>query len=474
MHAGRLIKAAAVGGALLANSAVAETWPDPLLTTTASPENVARGLEIDAHQLAISAWVWGYPLVRMERVIRDYTDVPDPKPATSYRAPLNQIGWARELATPDAHDMPTANNDTAYLSAVVDLTEPYILSVPDMGDRYYVMDVFDMWQELEHYIGRRTTGTKAGRYALVPPAWKGDLPQDVTRLDVSTSKVWLWGRMRVSPGDDANKIRALQDGFDLRPVSKLGEANWVAPAATLPPLPDIKNDPYGFLVQLAAVLKDNPVRPADAALAGQLERIGLKPGSFDRSKLSKPQLDGLSGGLKDAPLVAIASIAATSEQRNGWGYVRGLDDFGYNYALRALVAGPYLGGQGEHEAVYPIRYVDAAGQKLSGRHSYVAHFASAPPNNAFWSLTIYDARSKMLVSNPIHRYKVGSDTAGLKVDSDGHFEIPISASKPDGAFAANWLPSPKGEFYLILRIYQPRDEVISGQWQFPQVTRTDR
>ena len=254
--------------------------------------------------------------------------------------------------------MPTANNDTLYMSAVVDLTEPYVLSVPDMGDRYYVVDVFDMWQELQHYIGRRTTGTKAGQFALVPPGWKGDLPKDVTRLDVSTSKVWLWGRMQVSPGDDMDKIHALQDAFDLRPLSKLGAAHWVAPPATLPPLPGINNDPYGFFVQLAAVLKDNSVRPADAALAGQFERIGLKPGSFDRTRLKKPQLDGLARALKDAPLVAISAQASAAEARNCWDYIRGLDDFGYNYALRALVAGPCLGGQGEHEAVYPLRYTD--------------------------------------------------------------------------------------------------------------------
>jgi hypothetical protein len=470
----KTIQATALAAALAATPVFAETWPDPLLTTTASPENVARGLQIDAYQLGISAWVWGYPLVRMERVIRQYTDVPNPKPATSYRAPLNRLGWARELATPDARDMPTANNDTVYLSAVVDLTEPYVLTVPDVGDRYYVVDVFNMWQELEHYIGRRTTGTKAGRFAIVPPGWKGDLPKDVTRLDVTTEKVWLWGRMRVSPSDDMGKIHALQDAFDLRPLSKLGDGSWTAPEAALPPLPEIKDDPYGFLVQLAAALKDTAIRPADTALAAQFERIGLKPGSFDRSNLSKPRLEGLARGLTDAPLVAVASVAATSQVRNGWGYVRGLDDFGYNYPLRALVAGPYLGGQGEHEAVYPIRYTDAGGETLSGKGSYVMRFSSPPPNDAFWSLTMYDATTKMLVQNPLQRYKVGNDTPGLKVDADGHFEIPISASKPDGAFAANWLPAPQGEFYLILRIYQPRDAVMSGQWNFPQVVKTDR
>ncbi|GGP27083.1 DUF1254 domain-containing protein [Silvimonas amylolytica] len=277
--------------ASLASSAPvwAKDWPDPLLKTAGTPENVAKGMEYDAYELGLSAYAWGYPLVRMERVVREYTDVPSPKPDTSYRAPMNQIGWARELATPKALDMPTANNDTAYLSAVVDLSHgPYVLSVPDTHDRYYVVDTFNMWQELEHYIGRRTTGTKAGRFALVGPGWKGKLPAGVKRLDIKTSKVWLWGRIRVSPGEDMNKLHALQDQFDLRPLAELGKKNWKAPAASLTPLPEIGDDPLGFYTHLAAALKDNPVRPDDKALYAQFERIGLTDKGFDPSKLTDP------------------------------------------------------------------------------------------------------------------------------------------------------------------------------------------
>ena len=464
---------AAVVVAIAATPVRAQTWPDPLLTTPATPENVAKGLEIDAYQLGVSAWVWGYPLVRMERTMREYIDVPDPKPATSYRAPLNKIGWARELASPAALDMPTANNDTVYMSAVVDLTEPYVLTVPDVGDRYYVVDAFNMWQELEHYVGRRVTGTSAGRFAYVPPGWTGTLPDGVERLDILTDKVWLWGRLRVSPGEDMAAINALQDQFDLRPLSALEQAGWQTPPATLPPLPKIGDDPLGFLVHLGAVLKENEVRPADAALVAQMARVGLTPQGFDPSRLSEPQRQGLARGLSDAPLVSVASLASTAEKREGWDYVRGLDDFGFNYALRALVAGPYLGGQGEREAVYPIRYTDAAGETLSGEHAYVLDFASAPPNDAFWSLTMYDAKTKMLIDNQIDRYKVGSDTPGLTVAADGRFSIPMSATKPEGEFSANWLPAPSGEFYVILRIYQPGDPVISGQWQLPQLEKVD-
>jgi hypothetical protein len=377
---------------------------------------------------------------------------------------LNQIGWARELATPQALDMPTANNDTLYMSAVVDLKELYVLTVPDMGDRYYVVDAFNMWQELEHYIGRRTTGTKAGSFALVPPGWDGDLPAGMPRLDVSTSKVWLWGRMRVSADDDMDDIHALQDSFDLRPLSALGQANWAAPAARLPPLPQIGDDPFGFLVHLAFALKYNHVKPEDAALFGQLERIGLTSDGFDPSRLSDEQKEGLTQALRDAPLVAAAAVSGSAQVRQGWNYVTGLDDFGFNYPLRAVIAGPYLGGQGENEAAYPVRYTDDNGDTLNGSRDYIVHFSSEPPNNAFWSLTVYDSTSKMLVDNSLNRYKIGSQDS-LKKAADGSFDLLLSATQPKDT--SNWLPVPKGDFSLFLRIYQPKEAFNNGEWQLP-------
>ena len=440
--------------------------PDLLLTTPGSPEVIEKGLHADGYSLAIMAYYWGYPLVRMEGIARSYTDVPSPKPATSYRAQLGQIGWATELATPDAKDMPAANNDTYYMSAVLDLTEPYVLTVPDTQDRYYVINVFNMWQEMDHYLGRRTTGTKAGKFVLVPPGWTGDLPQDAKRLDVTTSKVWLWGRLRVSQGEDTAPVYALQEQFTVAPLSgKPGPSS-------LPPLPPTGNDEFGFFHDLAAVLKDNPVRPADAALFAQFARIGLTDKGFDPSTVPEATRKGMVEGLADGPAVAISTIGNTS-LRNGWTWSTSNDDFGFNYPLRALISGPYLGGQGEQEAMYPIRYTDSKGETLSGANTYVIKMTSAPPVDAFWSLTLYNADDKLLVANDIKRYKVGTDTEGLRTAPDGSITIPISHEKPTGEDAANWLPAPEGDFLLEYRFYQPTEDLLSGKWEMPQVEKVN-
>lgn len=451
----------------LAASVMADSgvYQDPVLSLQGTPDVIKKGMDVDGYSSAVAAWNWGYPIVRMEQVAREYTDVPSPKPATSYRAPLNQIGWATELATPAAKDMPTANNDTLYMSSVIQLDEPYVLTVPDVHDRYYVVDVFNMWQELEHYIGRRTTGTKAGKFVFVPPGWTGKLPADATALHVSTNKIWLWGRMRVSQGENMAPIHALQKEFKLQSLSGKVYHD------TLPPMPALENDGLDYLRQLAFAMQSNPVKPQDKGLVGQFSRIGLTEKGFDPQHIAQPILDGAKRGLQDAPNVAVSTLVSTSEVRDGWSYVRGLDDFGYNYPLRSLVAGPYLGGQGEKEAVYPIRYNDKDGKPLSGSNSYTINLDTQPPVNAFWSITMYDADTKMLVDNPLNRYKVGSDTQGLVKGKDGSMKIVISHEKPADA-GANWLPAPEHNFYLLFRMYQPKDAVMDGSWKMPEVIKS--
>lgn len=445
-------------------NAQSQSYPDALLTTPGTPEVIEKGLETDGYALGVLAYTWGYPVVRMERVAREYTNVSKSQPPTSYRASMNRIGWAKELATSDAKDMPTANNDTLYMSSIVQLDVPYILEVPDTDDRYYVVDVFNMWHQLEHYIGRRTTGTKARRFVLVPPGWKGDVPSNATRLDVTTHKVWLWGRLRVVDGENIQKIHTLQAKFKLTPVGK-------AKTKPLAPLPEIKDDPLGFLHHLAFALKENPIDPSDQALFAQLERIGLTKGTFAQEKLNPAMKRGLAKGIQEGPLVATASFASSSliSRKQGWDLAAGLDDFGFNYPFRTMIAGPYLGGQGEKEAIYPIRFTDSDGKPLSGKNKYIARFEELPPVDAFWSLTIYNAEDKMLVENPISRFKIGGDTPGFTTRKKGYFEIPIQHEKPQGEFAKNWLPAPKGNFYLLLRYYQPIDRVFTDAYKFPEL-----
>ncbi|KRB55516.1 DUF1254 domain-containing protein [Flavobacterium sp. Root186] len=444
---------------------------DPVIEVAGTNEVQKLGDYYAAKTIGILAYQWGYAPIRMEETMRDYITVPNPKPATSYRAPLNQIGWARSLPTSADADMPTANNDTFYLSAVVDLKEPMVLITPDTKDRYYVVDVFDMYQNLISYIGRRTTGTKPGKFAIVPPGWKGVIPKGVTKvITTTTPKVWLWGRLAVKEGENIDELHKLQDQFKLLTQTEFNGGAASKGKYSLPSFPQLAaNDSLKFYKKLAFVMAQNPINEVDKGLVGQFEKIGLTPGKFDPSKLNKDQLRGLYDATLEAPLTIIASVKSAAAVVNGWQWVTKLDSFGYDYALRSMIAGPYLGGQGEKEALYPIRYTDSENNELDGKNTYKMTFEKEPPVNAFWSLTMYDANNKLFVKNDLNRYKISKDIKGFVKKADGTFEITISHTKP--ANTDNWLPAPDGGFYMILRFYQPTDEVLSGKYKIPQVIK---
>lgn len=446
---------------------------DPIISVAPSVEIAAHGDYIDAKAIGTLAYEWGYSLVRMEKAMREYIDVPNPKPATSYRAPLNQVGWAKRLPGAKDKDMPTANNDTYYMSAVIDLNEPYILQTPNTDGRYFVVDVFDMYHNLTEYIGKRTTGTEAQTIALVPSGWTGNLPNDVDKtVHVNTKKVWLWGRIHVLEGEDVSKVHILQDQFILKSLGEYNGNPTVAETTTLPEMPSYPvSDTLRFYRELAFAMSQNSILEEDKSLVGQFERIGIKDGKFDESKLNENQLKGLKEAALKAPMAILASMYSSSYVNNGWNVALKLDNYGYDFSLRSLVAGPYLGGQGEKEAMYPIRYTDSDNKPLVGSNSYTIRFEEEPPVNSFWSLTLYDANSKLFYDNELDRYKFSRESKGLKINDDGSFEILIQNEKP--ANTDNWMPAPEGGFYLILRMYEPHNEVIELTYDLPQLVKTD-
>ncbi len=444
---------------------------DPVISVAPNAQIGQMGAYYDAKAIGTLAYQWGYAMVRMEQAMRDYIDVPNPKPATSYRAPLNQIGWAKRLPTAADKDMPTANNDTYYMSAVVDLTEPFILETPDTDDRYYVVNVFDMYHTLTEYIGKRNTGTQAQTIALVPPGWKGNLPENVNKVvKVKTPKAWLWGRIHVLEGENLQKVHKLQDKFSLKTLSEYTGVSSPGKSYNLPEMPKYPvTDTLRFYKYLAFAMSQNPILEEDKALVGQFERIGIKDGKFDDSLLSQAQLKGLKEAAVEGPVSILATMYSSSYTINGWNVALKLDNYGYDYAFRSLIAGPYLGGQGEKEAMYPIRFIDSDNQPVTGNNSYKIHFEQEPPVNSFWSLTLYDANNKLFYDNELNRYKFSRESKGLKMNKDGSFDIIIQNEKPENT--NNWLPAPKGGFYLILRMYEPHEEVINLEYELPQLVK---
>lgn len=157
---------------------------------------------------------------------------------------------------------------------------------------------------------------------------------------------------------------------------------------------------------------------------------------------------------------------------NGWTTMFGCGEPGIGLLLRGACATEFPGPINvPQEAMYWTTKVDGTGQKLSGQRHYIMHFPAGqlPPNHAFWSLTMGNARNRFVL-NPINRFSV-SDRSGLVQNADGSVDIYIGNTAPTG-HESNWLPAPTGRFILWLRVYLPEATVLDGKYQVPPVVET--
>ena len=157
---------------------------------------------------------------------------------------------------------------------------------------------------------------------------------------------------------------------------------------------------------------------------------------------------------------------------NGWTTMYGCGEPSDGLLLRAACSAVFAGPINvPQEAMYWTTKKDGAGQTLSGERDYIMHFSAGrlPPNNAFWSLTMGDAKNQF-VPNPLNRYSM-SDRSGLVQNPDGSTDIYIQDTSPAG-HESNWLPAPTGNFILWLRVYLPDQTILDGQYKVPPVTQT--
>jgi len=142
-----------------------------------------------------------------------------------------------------------------------------------------------------------------------------------------------------------------------------------------------------------------------------------------------------------------------------------------NYLYRFAAADLGIYGNSKQEAMYPVYRTDADGQKLdASANRYSLYFSKdhLPPVNAFWSLTMYELPSSLLVANPLHRYLINSPMLqDLKRDADRGLTIYIQHESPGVDKESNWLPAPNGPFMAVLRLYWPKKEALDGGWRAP-------
>ena len=171
-----------------------------------------------------------------------------------------------------------------------------------------------------------------------------------------------------------------------------------------------------------------------------------------------------------AQIMMNVALRALTTTVNGWSATMKAGQPGNGLVARAAFARVLPAVNVVEEAAYWTTTVDSEGQRLTGQHEYVLRFPEGqlPPNDAFWSLTMTDVVGFM-VSNPINRYSLGS-RSGLAPNADGSIDIYLQRTAPIG-HESNWLPTPSGNFKLMLRAYMPGRAILDGEYHVPPVKK---
>lgn len=450
----------------------------------------AAGLAVpwveDIKSIAEEGFIYGLPLVMNYAVMYEYAI--DPK-SGQFKAPLNVLSNEHRVFTWQDTSVISPNSDTPYSIIFMDLrTEPLVISVPPVDkSRYYSVMLTDANTFNYGYIGTRATGTAAGSYMVVGPNWKGEKPKGIKGIFRSSTEFSAGiFRTQLFNSEDMPNVIKVQNGYKVQTLSKfMGKpAPKAAPAIQWPAVNKdlVKTN---FFEYLDLILRFAPAGPEEVAIRARLATIGIGAGKpFSLNNLSLEHKIAVGLGMKAGEEKVDAEILKLGKNINGWVVASSFGDrafFNGDWLKRAAAAKAGIYGNDAVEAMYPILKATPDGEVLdASKHNYTLTFpkGSFPPVNAFWSVTMYDGKTELLIKNPINRYLINSPMLpSLKTNSDGSTTLYIQNASPGSDKEANWLPAPDGKFILIMRLYWPRVQPPSilpageGTWQPPGVVK---
>jgi hypothetical protein len=435
-------------------------------------------------EIAEEAFVYGFPMVMNYAVLNQYFVN---KESPQYKTGFNQLYNTDRVYTPKDTAVVTPNSDTPYSFFCADLrAEPLVLSVPEIEQgRYYSVQLVDLYTFNYGYVGSRATGNGAGTYMIAGPNWKGETPEGVKkvfRCETDFSMAIIRTQL-FNPGDMDN-VKKIQAGYKVQTLSAFlkKDAPPVAPEITWPKIDkeSAARDPFAYLNFLLALCP--PVGPADVEvpLRAKFATIGIEAGKpFPVDKLSPEQKEQFESAMKSGYEKIQQHIAHFGKDENGWRVATsGFGDravYKGDWTMRAAAAMAGIYGNDAVEALYPLLATDSDGHKPDcAKNHYTLTFQEGklPPVNAFWSVTMYDGKTQLLIENPINRYLINSPMLpDLKKNGDGSLTLYIQKDSPAKDKESNWLPAPDGTIYVAMRLYWPKQEALTGEWKPPALQK---
>jgi hypothetical protein len=417
----------------------------------------------DARAIAKEAYVYAFAPMESYQTWR--AQVAD-KASPTYVGGFGKFRHYSQTYTPANKEIVTPNNDTPYSWAWLDLrAEPWVVSVPEVPrNRYYVMQWIDLFTQNFGYVGVRKTGFGPGSYLIAGPKWTGGTPKGITGvLKSETDIVGTLTRTSLAGPEDVAAVKSLQAQYKLQPLhSFLGtRAPQSAPAIDFPQYDKAKAGSRDFITYLNFLLQfAEPPYKDEVALRDRFKQIGIVPGKpWDPAQFDAAQLAAIDAGVADGKQ-AIADKLSKTFSSNGLFGSRA--QLGTDYLTRDVAAAKGLYGNSLEEAWY-------GGFVGDGNKPSILHFTKAelPQAKFFWSATLYTLPDRFLYANPLKRYSIGDRTKGLVYDADGGLTIYLGHVSPGPAKESNWLPAPAAKYSLVVRVYGPGADLISGKWKLP-------
>jgi hypothetical protein len=457
-------------------------------TTKAVPASAQAKAEwpgiIEAKAIAEDGFIYGLPIVMNYAVMYEYSV---DKNSGQYKAPFNHINNEARVFTYKDTAVITPNSDTPYSILWLDLrAEPIVLSVPAVEkSRYYSVMLCDGNTFNYGYIGSRATGSDGGDYLVVGPNWQGAAPPGIKKVFQSTTQFSAAAyRTQLFNAADMPNVEKVQAGYMVQGLSAYLKQP-ATTAATGIDFPKIDKDlvKTNFFEYLDFALQFAPAGPEERVIREKLARIGVGPGkTFDFKDLPLEHKLEIGLGMKDGDAKVEKYLASGQKDVNGWKIGSLFGDrlfYSGDWLKRAAAAKGGIYGNDAVEAVYPMTKTLASGEPLDGsKNNYTLTFLADqfPPVNAFWSVTMYDGKTQLLIENPINRYLINSPMLpGMKTNPDGSLTLYIQNKSPGADRESNWLPAPNVEIYLVMRLYWPKTEAPSilppgsGTWKPPAI-----
>jgi hypothetical protein len=254
-------------------------------------------------------------------------------------------------------------------------------------------------------------------------------------------------------------------------------------AAPAPRWPAFKEDAFKTEVfsYLDFLLQFCPAVPQETALRQRFAELDIAPGRhFDFEQLPLEDKLAVGRGIKDGYEKIERKRENIGKEVNGWRIGSAFGDRAFyngDFELRAAAALAGVFGNDAVEALYPMAMTDSKGDKLDGsKHRYTVTFPAGqyPPVNAFWSVTMYDGKTQLLIDNPINRYLINSPMLPqMKKNKDGSLTIYVQKDSPGTGKESNWLPAPDGPIYMVMRLYWPKPAALDGEWKPAPIVRVD-